>query len=171
YHRLNEFYIDLPFLRERKEDIPVLAKYFLDEANQEFNKKIKGFCGEAMKFFLNYSWPGNVRELKNLVKKAVLLSDLEEISLEHLSINHSISQQGNGLAHIAKATGARSMAALQNTIELQDNPSFKDITKEFEKGVIKDTLAKVGGSKIKAAKILHINRKALYRKMKSLSLL
>lgn len=170
FHRLNEFHINLPPLRERKEDIPALAKYFLDEANQELNKKIKGFCGEAMKFFLNYSWPGNVRELKNLVKKAVLLSDTEEISLEHLSINHSISQQGNGLAHIAKAIGATSMAALQNTLELQENFSFKDITREFEKGVIKDALAKAGGNKIKAAKILHINRKALYRKMKRLGL-
>ena len=157
FHRLNEFHINLPPLRERKEDISALAKYFLDEANQELNKKIKGFCGETMKFFLNYSWPGNVRELKNLVKKAVLLSDTEEISLEHLSINHSI--------------GATSMAALQNTLELQENFSFKDITREFEKGVIKDALAKAGGNKIKAAKILHINRKALYRKLKSLGLL
>ena len=63
------------------------------------------------------------------------------------------------------------LPALQNTLELQENSSFKDITKEFEKGVIKDALVKAGGNKIKAAKILQINRKALYRKMKSLSLL
>ena len=156
FHRLNEFRIDLPPLRERKEDIPVLAKYFLNEANQELNKKIKGFRGDVMKFFLNYPWPGNVRELRNMVKKAVLLSDSEEIFLEHLSINQS--------------AGATSMNAFQNTIGLQENSSLKDITHRFEVGVIKYALAKVGGNKIKAAKVLHINRKALYRKMKTLGI-
>lgn len=156
FHRLNEFHINLPLLRERKEDIPVLAKYFLDEANNELNKKIKGFQAEAMKFILNYHWPGNVRELKNLIRKAVLLSDSEDISCQHLSINHP--------------TEAASTIALQNTLDLQENYSFKDITQEFERGVINDALAKAGGNKIKAAKILHINRKALYRRMKSLDL-
>ena len=156
FHRLNEFHIDLPPLRERKEDIPVLAKYFLDEANNELNKKIKGFSAEAMKFLLEYPWPGNVRELKNLIRKAVLLSDSEDISCQHLSINHP--------------TEAITTTALQSSLQLQEDSSFKDITQEFERRLIKDALSKAGGNKIKAAKILQINRKALYRRMKSLGL-
>ncbi len=152
FHRLNEFHINLPPLRERKEDIPVLAKYFLDEANQELNKKIKGFCGEAMKFFLSYNWPGNVRELKNLIKRAVLLSDSEYISSSHLSLNN--------------------IACLENKPDSNDGlNSFEDASKAFQRDLIKNALEKAEGNKIKAAKILQINRKALYRKMKSLNLL
>ncbi len=152
FHRLNEFHINLPPLRERKEDIPVLAKYFLDEANQELNKKIKGFSDEAMKFFLNYNWPGNVRELKNLIKRAVLLSDSEYISSSHLSLNN--------------------IACLENKPDSNDGlNSFEDASKAFQRDLIKNALEKADGNKIKAAKILQINRKALYRKMKSLNLL
>ncbi len=152
FHRLNEFHINLPPLRERKEDIPVLAKYFLDEANQELNKKIKGFSDEAMKFFLNYNWPGNVRELKNLIKRAVLLSDSEYISSSHLSLNN--------------------IACLENKPDSNDGlNSFEDASKAFQRDLIKNALEKAEGNKIKAAKILQINRKALYRKMKSLNLL
>ena len=154
FHRLNEFCIDLPPLRERKEDISVLAKYFLEEANNALNKNIKGFSIEVMKFFLCYDWLGNVRELKNLVKRAVLLCDSEYITSSHLSLN---------IAH-----------AKENTLKLTDglnsDVSFEDAAKEFERDLIKKALEKAEGNKIKAAKILRINRKALYRKMKSLGL-
>jgi len=153
YYRLSEFHINLPPLRERKEDIPVLAKYFLEEANTELNKNIKGFSAEVIKFFSSYNWPGNVRELKNLVKRAVLLSNSEYISPNHLFLN---------------------MAGSQNNLKLTDGlnstVSFKDAAKEFQRDLIKNALEKVGESKIKAAEILHINRKALYRKMKNLGL-
>ncbi len=75
FHRLNEFHIFIPPLRERKEDIPTLAKHFLNMANKELNRKIKGFSADAMKFLHNYSWPGNVRELKNAIRRAVILTD------------------------------------------------------------------------------------------------
>ena len=76
----------LPPLREIKEDIPILARYYLDKANSELNKKIKGFSGKAMKSLLNYPWKGNVRELKNVIKRAVLLTDAEYISIDNLDI-------------------------------------------------------------------------------------
>lgn len=151
FHRLNEFHINLPPLRERKEDIPVLAKYFLEEANNELNRNIKGFSNEVMKFFLSYNWPGNVRELKNLIKRAVLLSDAEQINPIHLSINNT--------------------AVSQNKVNpINGLSSFEDASKAFERDLIKNALEKADGNKIKAAKILQINRKALYRKMKSLGL-
>lgn len=153
FYRLNEFHILLPLLRERKEDIPVLAKYFLDEANNELNKKIKGFSGEAMKFFLSYPWTGNVRELKNVIKKAVLLTDSEYIPPVNLSTNMAVSGNAPELREF-----------------LDPSVSFKEKTKEFERELIKSALEESGGNKIKAAKILSIHRKALYRKMKSLGL-
>lgn len=163
FHRLNEFHINLPPLRERKEDIAALAKYFLDEANQELNKKIKGFSGEAMKFFLSYNWPGNVRELKNLIKRAVLLSDSEYISSSHLSLNNIACLENK----LDSTDGFPAVAGSR----LQRENSFEDASKAFQRDLIKNALEKADGNKIKAAKILQINRKALYRKMKSLNLL
>ena len=75
----------LPPLREIKEDIPILARYYLDKANSELNKKIKGFSGKAMKS-LELSMERNVRELKNVIKRAVLLTDAEYISIDNLDI-------------------------------------------------------------------------------------
>ncbi|MFH1691031.1 MAG: sigma-54 dependent transcriptional regulator [Candidatus Omnitrophota bacterium] len=164
FHRLNEFHINLPPLRERKEDIPVLAKYFLDEANQELDKKIKGFSGEAMKFFLSYNWPGNVREFKNLIKRAVLLSDSEDILPRHLSLNIAGSQNKPDFSigsSLLLETGGLNVLSV----------SFDEAAKEFERNLIKKTLETASGNKAKAAEILQINRKALYRKMKSLNLL
>jgi DNA-binding NtrC family response regulator len=155
FHRLNEFYIDLPPLRERKEDIPVLAEYFLAEANNALSKNIKGFSrrgGEVMEILLSYDWPGNVRELKNLVKRAALLCDSEYILANHLSLN--IWSQNN----------LKLIDSLNLTV------SFKDATKEFQRDLIKKALERADGNKIKAAKILQINRKALYRKIRSLDL-
>ena len=158
FHRLNEFYINLPPLRERKEDIPILAKYFLDEANQDLNKKIKGFSGEAMKLLFNYHWPGNVRELKNTVKKAVLLSDSNFIQAQDLSLELPINTPKN--------------PGLQQ--DLEKNASLKEITKnamrEVEREAITKALAKVGGNKTKAAKFLKIDRMTLYSKIKELQL-
>lgn len=158
FHRLNEFYINLPPLRERKEDISILAKYFLDEANQDLNKKIKGFSGEAMKSLFNYHWPGNVRELRNAVKKAVLLADSNFIQAQDLSLELSISTPKN--------------PGLQQ--DLEKDASLKEITKnatrEIEREAITKALAKVGGNKTKAAKFLKIDRMTLYSKIKELQL-
>ena len=154
YHRLNEFQIELPKLAERKEDIPILAKYFLDAANSEFNKKVNDFSNEAMKFLLSYPWPGNVRELKNLIKRAVLLSDSEHINPSHLSVNTAVSQ--NKLTFQNKPDSTDSLS------------SFEEASKAFQRDLIKNALEKADGNKLKAAKIMQINRKALYRKMKSL---
>lgn len=157
FHRLNEFHIDLPPLHQRKEDIPILTKYFLEEADYELNKKIKGLSQEAIKILLNYHWPGNVRELKNVLRRAVLLTDSDHIMPAHLSID-LIKPRDN----------------LPGRIELPESlderASFEDIIKKVERDVIKKALETAGGNKMKTAEILHLNRKALYRKMKGLGL-
>lgn len=164
FHRLNEFQIDLPPLRERKEDFPILAKYFLDEGNNEFNKKIKGFSAEAINSLFNYHWPGNVREMRNIVRKAVLLTDSDYIELSHFSTNTHKPQNETGTT----------FNTLRNEIDLAEiferGISFEEINQEFVKNLIKKTLQHTGGNKKKTAEILKINRRMLYRKMKSLSL-
>ncbi|MDD5496927.1 MAG: sigma-54 dependent transcriptional regulator [Atribacterota bacterium] len=157
FQRLNEFPINLPPLRERKEDIPLLANYFLDKTNKELGKKIKGFSPEALQMLLNYDWPGNVRELKNLISRAVLLAELEEIK----KVNLFSSQ--------IKAEAEVDWAEALNINRTET--SFKDALQKVEKYLIKKALLQANSNKTKAAEILQINRKALYRKMKNLNLL
>ena len=85
FYRLNVFPIFLPPLRERKEDIPLLATHFLKQFRKELNKQIEGFSDEAMNLFINYHWPGNVRELKNTVERLLITIEGDVIKLEHLS--------------------------------------------------------------------------------------
>ena len=141
YHRLNEFSIKLPALRERKEDLMLFANHFLDEANEDLEKNVVGFTDEAIHAFKNYSWPGNLRELKNMVKRAVLLTKDELIPLKVLP--HEI------------ATSTRSNDS--------DYGLFKN---KNEEQLILDALEKTGGNKSKAARMLSIDRKTLYNKLK-----
>lgn len=82
YHRLNEFKIEVSRLKDRKDDIPIFAQSFLTQSNTELFKNVKAFDHEVMQRFLNYAWPGNLRELKNVVRKSVLLSKSELITID-----------------------------------------------------------------------------------------
>lgn len=86
FYRLNVLPIDIPPLRSRRDDIPVLLDYFIRKHNISANKKIKGVRGSAKKILLNYSWPGNVRQLESTVERAILLSESDEIDLEDLPV-------------------------------------------------------------------------------------
>jgi len=158
FHRLNEFHIDLPPLRKRKEDLPVLIKYFFDEAMRELNKKVDGFSLDAMKFLLDYQWPGNVRELKNAIKRAVLLADSKDITPECLFLN-------NG--HHPAQSEPQSQTPIP---EHKEGASLKEMKEksadEIEEKMIKEALIKAGGNKAKAARILKIDRTTLYSKIK-----
>ncbi len=154
YHRIDEFIIFLPELKEREEDIPILAKEFLSEANIDFDKKIESFSKEAIDKLLDYDWPGNVRELKNVVKRAVLLTEINEILPQSLHLNkkgHETEIQLPGI--------------------LNNKTSYNEIINNVERELIKKALEKSAGNKTKAAKTLKIDRKALYRKMSKLGLL
>lgn len=140
YHRLNEFSIKVPSLKERKEDLMIFSEYFLEEANDELEKDVIGFTDEAIAAFENYNWPGNLRELKNMVKRAVLLTQEELIPLKVLP--HEIS------------------TATRNETEYG---LFKN---KNEEQLILEALEKSGGNKSKAARLLSIDRKTLYNKLK-----
>jgi len=142
YHRLNEFSIKVPALKERKEDLMLFAEYFLEEANTELEKNVIGFTESAIEAFKNYNWPGNLRELKNMVKRAVLLTQDEMIPLKVLP--HEIAT--------ASQTNTETEYGL-----------FKN---KNEEQLILDALEKSGGNKSKAARLLSIDRKTLYNKLK-----
>ncbi|MBU1337783.1 MAG: sigma-54 dependent transcriptional regulator [Acidobacteria bacterium] len=154
YHRLNEFQIEMPRLAERMEDIPILMKYFLEEANSEFHKEVKRFSPEAMRCIRNHAWLGNGRELKNVTRRAVLLAESDTIELDHLSINPRLPT--NEAIEVAKPP--------------EKGASFEEITRKFQKDVIKKALGEAGGKKTKAAELLKLNKKTLYRKIKSLNI-
>jgi len=138
YHRLNEFSITIPSLRERREDIADFANYFLQIANSELQKNVEGFSPEAMFMFENYSFPGNLREMRNIVRQACLFCSGKFIQKEHLQLSEK-----NAFA--------------QKPTVLFDS--------EDEKQKIISAIERSAGNKTLAAKILNIDRKTLYNKI------
>lgn len=156
YHRFNEFSLSLPPLRQRGNDIMVFADTFLKGANQELNRKIHGFSSEVEECFMTYNWPGNVRELKNVVRRASLLTETQEIQLKALPLE---------ISTYAKAS------AMETSIARVEKPrDLKNAALEAEYEAILKVLREVNFNKTKAAKILNIDRKTLYNKMRAINL-
>lgn len=151
YHRLNEFSINVPPLREREADTLLFAEHFLSAANTELRKNIKGFSKEAREVIEKYHWPGNIRELKNLVKRAVLLAHEDTISTECLP------------QEITKSTDKEYEAQY---VSKGDTSDLKAVAEKNEREIILKTLEKVGYNKSKAARMMNIDRKTLYNKLK-----
>ena len=143
YYRINVFPIDLPPLRERREDIPLLIEYFLKEFRKRYNKKVRDVSSKVMKIFLNYDWPGNVRELKNAIESASLLAD-------------GIIQVKDLPLHLQKAMMK----------EEENGGSLKKTAQQVEKEIIIGALEKNNWNKSKTAKLLKIDYKTLYNKIK-----
>jgi len=142
YHRLNEFSIEVPRLRERQEDLMLFINLFLDQANKELEKEVEGFSPDAVEALIQYSWPGNLRELKNIVKRMVLLAPAAVIPKELLPRE----------IRVAMIEDKKDDYALFNAKNEQER--------------ILDALEKTGGNKSKAARLLDIDRKTLYNKLK-----
>ncbi len=142
YYRLNVVRIQMPSLRERKDDIPLLVKSFLREFNLENEKNVTSFDAKSKAAILKYNWPGNIRELRNCVECAVVMCNGEEITLEDLpvSVRESVEDKNIIIPH---------------GITLD----------EAEKIIIRNTLTMQGGNKTKVAQILGIGRKTLHRKL------
>jgi len=162
FHRLNQFKILLPALQERKDDIPFLAKIFLNEANKELKKNIKDFSPQTSKLLLNYYWPGNIRELKNTIHRAVLLAESEYIVPENLIMDDSNENSKN---HLQDTNNQYS----QFKVSTPKNISFDKIMKNIERDLISKAIEQANGNILQAAKILDMNVRTLYRKMKELN--
>lgn len=156
YHRFNEFSINLPPLRSRKEDIPLFANFFLQKTNKELNKNIEGFEDDVMKMFTSYSWPGNLREFRNVIRRSVLMNNGGKISTATLpnEITGFINQKSMG-------------AVIETEIVKPVSLDLKDTASKAEYEAIMKVLKEVNFNKTKAAELLHIDRKTLYNKIKS----
>jgi len=158
FFRLNEFTITVSPLRERKEDIPYLAKRFLDITNAELNKNVKGFSESAIETLLAFAWPGNVRQLRSAIRRAVLMAD-DLITEKHLDIMKQLSKPISAFS-------------LKNKGILSKNMPFKEIlrqnTKAIERQILEQALNHTGGNKAKAARMLQIDYKTIHTKIKQL---
>jgi len=168
YYRFNEFTIEVPALRNRKDDLMLFAGSFLETTNAELGKNVKGFSEEVKNDFLNYSWPGNLRELKNVIKRATLLSDgelIEEKALPFEIVNYKRLKDLDDEPTPAVSSAATSL--LSDNADGEDTkPSLKTVANEAEYDMIMQVLRDVNFNKSKAARLLNIDRKTLYNKMK-----
>lgn len=162
YHRFNEFSIKLPPLRERKGDVPLFAQFFLDKTNRELQKNIEGFEDDVREMFMQYPWPGNLREFRNVVRRAVLLTDEGKINAGALpwEITQSISVGSSLTGHSRNESGRQPVPGEKKETDL------KDAAAKAEYDTIMDVLKEVNFNKTKAAEILKIDRKTLYNKIK-----
>ena len=157
FHRFNEFSIQVPPLRERPDDLLLFARHFLYAANKELNKQIKNFDEDVLTCFRKYNWPGNVREMKNVVKRAALLCDEEFIRSKFLPLeisNPDKFMRSDTETHVHEA----------------GHTDLKDATRGVEYETIVKVLEQVKYNKSAAAKLLNIDRKTLYNKMKAYNL-
>ncbi|HMJ48064.1 MAG TPA: sigma-54 dependent transcriptional regulator [Ferruginibacter sp.] len=154
YHRFNEFSIHLPPLRNRKDDIPLFANFFLAKTAAELNKQLDGFDDDVMEMFIKYNWPGNLREFKNVIRRCALLTSSGKISAS--SLPYEISNTIAPNAHVTTAAEPQKIS-----LDLKDSASKA----EYE--TIMHVLKEVNFNKTKAAEVLKIDRKTLYNKIKS----
>lgn len=142
YHRMNEFTLHMPLLRERGNDVLEFARYFLQQANHELDRNITDFAPDAQTALLHYAWPGNLREMRNVVVRAALLSE--------------------GATYIT----ANKLNLPQITSTLQAGTMAIKPTADEEMARIREALQMTGGNKSRAAQLLGIDRKTLYNKLK-----
>jgi len=160
YFRLNEFTIRVPSLRERTEDIPYLAKKFVDEAERELNKRCVGFCRESLIALSSYYWPGNVRELRNVIRQAVLLCE-ENAPMQPHHMTFS--------SHLMPALNGQDPAVSEQIYD--GKKSLKEIVTSYvdsvEKRAIEEAMAESEGNKSRVARKLKVDYKTLLRKIKA----
>ena len=169
YHRFNEFCIQLPPLRQRKEDIPLFANFFLKKTCAELNKEVKGVANDVIDMFVKYTWPGNLRECRNVIRRSVLLCN-EEIITANLLPAEIILQYANKEYKTDSpvyATTENSGNGADVLIPVKKDVYLKDTAAKAEYEAIMKVLKEVNFNKTKAAIILNVDRKTLYNKIKN----
>ena len=174
YQRLNEFCIEIPPLRQRKDDIVFLCKRFMDITNKELNKNIRGITKEALEILLTYNWPGNVRELKNVIRRAVLLA-VDIVEPKHLLIKTQEQKEESSPAvgQMVSAADQKADQAIPPALDVNNGNglSLRDTVakcvENVEKKLITEVLKRTGGNKSQAAKILRIDYKTMHYKVKN----
>ena len=147
FYRLNVIPIHLPPLRDRKEDIPLLAQHFLRKCNVSLNTRMEGISPEAMAALIEHSWMGNVRELENAIERAMVLSESDQIHLEQLP-DRVVEHKSNGSTSLST-----------------DDLSIKKASRSLEKELIRKALEKTRGNRTHASRLLEISHRTLLYKI------
>jgi DNA-binding NtrC family response regulator len=155
YYRLSVFPIELPPLRRRKDDVLLLAEYFIDRFCRELRKKKMKLAPKARKILMNYRWPGNIRELQNIIERAVILTEKETIEADDIGIRESLE-------------GVEDEVALSEDMTLKEAGAMGKVI--AEKKIIAKILLKTEGNKSKAAKLLGMSYKTLLERIKEYGL-
>lgn len=151
-YRLNVFTLELPPLRERKEDIPLLADFFIRKHNEALNLSVKSITPAAMDKLCIYDWPGNIRDLENAIQSAMILSLEGTIDVQQLPVRIKGYEQND------------------IPLSLGDNNDIREVNAQVEKELIQETLRKFAGNRTLTAEALNISRKTLFNKMKKYGL-
>jgi len=151
YYRINVFHIELPPLRERREDIALLAGYFMDRYTRRMKKTLKGFSEDAQMLLLRHNYPGNVRELENAVQRAVAVAEGSVVRPEDLP------------QEMRKAAQPR-LEGPKGVLEIPEGLALEDVEQLY----IRHTLDQLGGNTSKAARRLGVSRSTLWRKLKKM---
>jgi len=173
YYRLNVVSIDLPGLRERKDDIPLLVARFLAHGKDSGTAKRAEISADAMKLLEKYDWPGNVRELKNAIEHAVILSRGQTLTPDHLpghilqSLRGDDPRKGETLQDLIRQ---RTNRALDVAEGVEEGNAHGEIIADVEKEIIATTLKRVDGNQVKASKLLGIHRTTLRKKIEDFGL-
>ncbi len=156
FHRLNIFVINIPPLREHKEDIPSLTDYYLKIYCRQFGKPVMDVEKEAMQKLMGYDFPGNIRELRNIIERAVILCDGNVLRPEHFKLSHETAPEKANTGHPVAAEKTLPVVTENEDLDLEEN----------ERRLIRKALEKAGNNKSKAAALLNITWQALDRRMK-----
>jgi two-component system, NtrC family, response regulator HydG len=164
FHRFNEFSIVLPAFRQRREDLPLFADFFLTRANRELGKEVEGFDPEVMQIFMSYSWPGNLREFRNVIRRAALLTSSGRVNARVLPAE-IVDTNGYGQSFIPQPEQPVVTATHHQIVHKETD--LKNAAAQAEYDTIMNVLKQVNYNKSRAAEILKIDRKTLYNKIKS----
>ena len=172
YRKLKVVEINIPTLRERKEDIPFIIDHYIAECNQEMNKNIRGISKLALKKIMRYNWPGNVNELKNAVKHAVAMCRGVSILVEDLPPNVIREKSLNFKEEVRNLSFESLIKSEISQLKMESKKSdyYSEIISKMEKELIRQVLEMTNGKKVDTAEILGITRNTLRAKMNSYDL-
>jgi DNA-binding NtrC family response regulator len=169
FYRLYLVHINIPALRERREDIPLLVDHFISQFNREQNRKVCGVAASAMQAFQEYSWPGNVRELENQIKRAMVLSRDDILIPELFEFSSPVPPPGQISSSPLVEASRQLFSAL---LQADDKPPLlmEHLVAIVEKTIIAEALRACGGNQVHAAQLLGIHRSTLRQKIKNYGL-
>jgi two-component system nitrogen regulation response regulator GlnG len=167
FYRLNVISMKLPPLRERKEDIPELVRFFIEKYQKELGASSKEIAQEALDLLLEYPWPGNIRELENAIKRALILSTNSQLMAQDFpqSKKAPLSGENRFENQIRQEIENRLCAAWNKKENL-----YREAVEQIERPLIEAVLKKTHGNQLKAARLLGINRNTLRKKIEELNL-